>query len=73
MIKYKTYNQSQELLLPPNLDEFIGEKDLVRVVDHLIDKIDQSIFDEIFKGGGCPSYNPVIMLKRRLFCRRNKV
>ena len=40
MIKYRTYNQSQELLLPPNLEEFIGDKDLVRVVDHVVDKID---------------------------------
>ncbi len=63
MIKYKNYDQNQDLLLPPDLNAMIGEKELVRIVNQVIDQIDSSIYKDVFKGGGCPSYNPRMMLK----------
>jgi len=73
MLKYKSYEQNQPLLLPPSLEDLIGEKDLVRVVNHVIDHINPEIIDKAFKGGGCPSYNPVMMLKVIIYAYSCKV
>lgn len=61
--KFKDYYQNQVLLLPPSLEELIGEKEMVRVVSKIVDGIDISVLAEKFEGGGCPSYHPVMMLK----------
>jgi len=38
--KFKNYNQNQQMLLPPSLDDLIGENHPVRVVNKIIDSID---------------------------------
>jgi len=63
MTKFKRYEQDQILLLPPSLEELIGQKELVRKVDEVIGKLDLSWVGEKFSGGGCPSYHPLMMLK----------
>jgi len=62
-MKFKKYDQHQVLLLPPSLEELIGPTELVRVVDSVIDQLDRKLVESPFKGGGCPSYHPRMMLK----------
>jgi len=51
------------MLLPPSLDELVPENHLVRIVNGVIDRLNNSILEELFKGGGAPSYHPKMMLK----------
>lgn len=36
-VLFKQYNQQQNFLLPPSLDELIDERNLVRVVNDVVD------------------------------------
>lgn len=60
---FKGYDQSQQMLLPPSLDELIPEDHLVRVVNDTIDKMRIDPLIESYKGGGTTSYYPKMMLK----------
>jgi len=60
---FKEYKPQQMMLLPPSLDEKIGENHPVRIVNYIMDTLDiQSLLDK-YPGGGAPSYNPRLMLK----------
>ena len=60
---FKVYNQNQQMLLPPDLDELIPKEHLVRVVNDTIDKMDIDPLIESYKGGGTTSYYPKMLLK----------
>jgi transposase len=60
---FKNYTQDQIMLLPPSLSELLPEKDLSRVVSQVVDGLDLSVLSLSFRGGGSPSYHPVMMLK----------
>ena len=62
-VTFKTYNQSQAMLLPPSLGELIPEEHLVRVVNRVVDEIDLQALLEKYKGGGTSAYHPRMMLK----------
>jgi len=67
MKKYKNCHQHQYQLLPPSLEELIDAKHLVRVVDTFVSTLSASIWDQVFTGGGAPSYHPQMMLKIILY------
>lgn len=62
-IVFKDYNPNQLLLLPPSLEDFIDPNHPVRVVNRVIDTIDIDPLVTKYKGGGCSSYHPRLMLK----------
>lgn len=70
---FKKYEQNQMNLLPPNLDELIEEKHLVRVLNTTIDKLNIGSLLETYKGGGASSYHPLMLLKVLLFAYLNKI
>ncbi len=49
---YKPYNQNQPMLIPLNLEEMIPGDHLVRQVDEIVNRIDTSVLDEQYEGGG---------------------
>lgn len=55
------------MLLPPSLDDFIEENHLVRILDSILDRITSKSLENIFSGGGTPSYHPRMMLKVILY------
>jgi transposase len=61
--KFKGYTQGQLLLLPPSLEELIAPGHVARVIDGFIEHLDINSINNAFPGGGCPPYNPVMMLK----------
>jgi len=60
---FKRYNQRQMMLLPPSLDELIEENHPVRIIDQVIDNVDDSVLIKQYKGGGTSSYHPRMLLK----------
>ena len=62
-VVFKEYHQHQVCMLPPNLEELITPKHLVRVVDGVIERVDLKILEQGYKGGGASNYHPRMMLK----------
>jgi transposase len=60
---FKRYNQKQLMLLPPSLDELIDAGHPVRIVDQVIDSVDDRALIRQYKGGGTSSYHPRMLLK----------
>ena len=59
-------DRNQLLLLPPSLDELIGEDNPAKVIDAFVDSLD--IKEAGFKYSipaekGCPPYNPCRLIK----------
>jgi transposase len=61
-VVFKPYTMGQ-LQLPTNLEVLIPPNHMVRVIDEAIEKMDISILEKQYKGGGTSSYHPRMMLK----------
>ena len=68
-ITYKPYNQGEQWLLLPSLDELVPQNHFVRIVSKTVDELE---IDEVFarntKGGGASRYNPIMLLKVLIYC-----
>src|SRR5665811_1311396 len=69
-------DRNQMLLLPPSLDELIGEDNPAKVIDAFVDSLD--IKEAGFKNSvpaekGCPPYNPADLLKLYLYGYLNRI
>jgi len=62
-VVFKDYSPNQILLLPPSLEEMIDPNHPVRVVNKVIDSLDIDVLIRKYKGGGCSSYHPRLLLK----------
>ena len=63
-ITYKPYNQGEQWLLPPSLDELVPQNHFVRIVSKTVDELEiEEVFVRNTKGGGASRYNPVMLLK----------
>ena len=70
---FKTYQQNQYMAIPPSLDELIPENHPVRIVNRIIDEIDIDSLVKSYKGGGCSSYNPRMLLKVLIYGYLNNI
>ena len=70
---FKQYSQGQICLFPRSLDEKIPENAPVRLVNQIVDDLDISEITNSYKGGGCSSYSPRMMLKLILFSYLNNI
>lgn len=61
--RFKPYQQNQLMAFPPTFDELISKDHPVRVVSQIIDQIDLDPILRKYKGGGCSSYHPRMLLK----------
>lgn len=62
-IHFKSYQQSQVMLLPPSIDELIDKDHPVRTVSAIIDEINLAPLFAKYKGGGTSSFHPRMLLK----------
>lgn len=63
-ITYKPYNQKEQWLLPPSLEELVPENHFVRIVSKTVDELRiEEVFAKNTKGGGASRYHPVMLLK----------
>jgi len=60
---FREYSQSQGVLLPPSLDEFVSENHEVRIINDVVGAMDLSPLLAKYEGGGAPAYHPAMMLK----------
>ena len=68
-ITYKPYNQGEQWLLPPSLDELVPQNHFVRIVSKTVDELEiEEVFARNTKGGGASRYNPVMLLKVLIYC-----
>lgn len=61
--RFIEYNQDQQILLPPSLEELIPEKHIVRTVNKVIEAMNIEALIKTYKGGGRSAYNPIMLLK----------
>lgn len=72
-VVFKAYQMGQIMLLPPNLEEMIPEKHLVRVINELVEKIEIDPILRQYKGGGTSSYHPRMMLKVLIYAYAKQI
>lgn len=72
-VVFKSYSQNQLSILPPSLDELISKTHPVRVINTVIDKLDLSILEKSYEGGGASSYHPKMLLKVLIFGYLNNI
>jgi len=60
---FKRYDQKQQFLLPLNLEEFVSEDHISRVLNDLIDVVDISAIESTYSENGCSAYHPRPFLK----------
>ena len=61
--KFKTVQNDQLFLLPPNIDDFIPEGHLARVISEIVDTFDTRKIEEQYSYQGQKSYHPKILIK----------
>jgi transposase len=72
-ITFKEYNQNQPMLLPPSYEEEVPSDHISRIVNKLIDDLDEEIFYEGYKGGGTSPYHPKMLAKIVIYSYVSKV
>ena len=64
---FKKYDQKQQFLLPINLENFIPEDHIGRILNDIIDAIDITTFESKYSKDGCPAYHPRLLIKILLY------
>jgi transposase len=72
-VVFKTYNQSQPMLLPPSLEELIAPNHPVRIVNKVIDQLNIDPLINKYKPGGTSSFHPRMLLKVLVFAYINNI
>lgn len=57
-VLFKQYNQQQNFLLPPSLDELIDQRHLVRIVNDVVEAMNITALINQYEGGGTTAYHP---------------
>jgi transposase len=60
---FKKYDQKQQFLLPLNLESFVSEDHISRVINDLFDTVDINAIESTYSEEGCPAYHPRLLLK----------
>lgn len=72
-VVFKQYSPAQNFLLPPSLDELIGQTHLVRVVNQVVETMNISSLINQYEGGGTSAYHPRMLLKVLLYAYCSKI
>ena len=63
MVLFKKYDQKQQLLFPPSLDDFVPMDHVARTIDSIVERLDLSCIISRYSEEGQPAYHPRLMLK----------
>ena len=70
-LHFRSYTTNQMVLFPQRIDENIAENDPVRIVSSIVDHLDMSSVNKLYKCiGRCP-YHPRMMLKVIIYAYMN--
>ena len=70
-VTYKNYNMNQ-LEIPMDISEWIEESHISRLVNMIIEEIEDKKIETSYKGGGRSAYHPKMMLKIIIYAYINK-
>lgn len=70
---FQSYNQQQNWLFPPSIEELIPEEHPVRVVNGIIEQLDLKLLIEEYSKEGKPSYHPKMMLKVMVYAYMDNI
>jgi transposase len=71
--KFKHYNQQQNWLFPPSIEELIPEDHPVRIVNGVIEQLDLDLLISEYSKEGKPSYHPKMMLKVMVYAYMDNI
>ena len=60
---FKEYDQEQRFLLPPAVEDFVGEDHLSRVINEVVNRLDLTALYARYSELGCSAYHPQLLLK----------
>ena len=63
MPKFKEYSQSQTMLLPPNIMDWIPEDHQCFVINEIVDKLNISCVEDTYSNQGASAYDPRMFVK----------
>lgn len=72
-LHFRPYIPNQTLLFPSRIDEDIAQNDPVRVVSALVDSLDLSSIQALYKEYGRSPYHPGMMLKVLIYAYMNNI
>lgn len=72
-VRFQQYNQQQNWLLPPSIEEMIPEDHPVRIVNGVIEQLDLNLLIEEYSREGKPSYHPKMMLKVMVYAYMDNI
>jgi transposase len=64
---FRKYDQNQQFLLPTNLDSFVPENHIARIINDVIESVDITAIESTYSKKGSPAYHPRLMLKALLY------
>ena len=64
---FQSYNQQQNWLFPPSIEELIPEDHPVRIVNGIVEQLDLNLLIQEYSKEGKPSYHPKMMLKVMIY------
>jgi hypothetical protein len=70
---FKPYDQKQYVCLPIDISSFIGEGNIVRIIDGVVEAMDMSVLENYYSGGGCSSYHRKMLIKVWIYVYCTKV
>jgi len=68
MTNFRTYDRSQRLLLPPDLNEWVADDDLAHFIVEAVERVDMHSFHVSRTGSGKAQYHPRMMLGLLVYC-----
>ena len=68
MTNFRSYDRSQRLLLPPDLNEWVADDDLAHFVIEAAERVDMHSFHVSRTGSGKAQYHPRMMLALLVYC-----
>ena len=68
MTNFRSYDRSQRLLLPPDLNEWVADDDLAHFIVEACEQVDMHAFHVSRTGSGKAQYHPRMMLGLLVYC-----
>ena len=66
--KFREIDRESELLLPANMEGWLGGDSLARFVVEIVESLETQAIDNAYKGGGSQPYPPKMMLALIFYC-----
>ncbi len=67
MPKFKTYNQNQLMLLPPDIKDWIPSDHICFVINDIVDNLNIDCIEKTYSENGCPAYDPRMLMKTMFY------